>query len=227
MKKTFTIALFAIISICLNIPCLFGQEKVELFNGNDLKGWHAYSKSTGSVADAGKVFTVKDHMLVLSGPENGYIMTNDTFKNFKIIAEYRWELNVPEDQMKRTKNSGIMYNIPASLRDTLWPKGILCDVRVGLTGDFFLLNGATLTVKDSISKPAKAVVFPMFFEAEKPAGEWNTVEITSLNGKCTSIVNGQLVNEGINGSPTSGRILIQYERYPILFRKFELIKLTN
>lgn len=57
---------------------------------------------------------------------------------------------------------------------------------------------------------------------EKPAGEWNHLEVICDGDKITIIMNGVLVNEGTNSSHTKGKILIQSEGAELFFRKIEL-----
>jgi hypothetical protein len=218
---------FAVLSLPLVMLFLGAnaQEiKTKLFNGKNLNAWYAYVKSTGKHLDATEVFSVEDGNIKFSGDENGYLMSLDTFRNFHLIVEYKWETNPPENKKSKTKNSGIMYHIPFDVPDTFWPKGIQFQVKEGFTGDFVLLDNVTIQVSDSTNQPGKSVVMKRFADAEKPIGEWNTVEIISENGVCIQKLNGKLVNEGKNASVNSGRILLQYEGYPIYFRKVEVVR---
>ncbi|MBM3778115.1 MAG: DUF1080 domain-containing protein [Acidimicrobiia bacterium] len=70
--------------------------------------------------------------------------------------------------------------------------------------------------------------------AERPHGEWNTVEVIADHDTLTFIVNGRTVNKATNltvttngtkGPYTSGAIGIQSEGGEILFRRFELFPL--
>ena len=58
-----------------------------------------------------------------------------------------------------------------------------------------------------------------------PINEWNTLVITSYNGTITQELNGKLVNEGKAASVTKGRILLQYEGYPIDFKQVVILRL--
>ena len=218
---------FAVLS--LPFVMLFSVSKAQetntkLFNGKNLKAWYAYVKSTGKHLDATEVFSVEDGVVKFSGDENGYLMSLDTFRNFHLIVEYKWDINPPENKKSKTKNSGIMYHVPIDAQDTFWPRGIQFQVKEGSTGDFVLLDNVTIQVNDSTNQPGKSVAMKRFTDAENPIGEWNKVEITSKNGTCTQKLNGKLVNEGKNASVTSGRILLQYEGYPIYFRKMEIVR---
>jgi hypothetical protein len=64
-----------------------------------------------------------------------------------------------------------------------------------------------------------------YANAEKPSGEWNTLEIISFNGKCVHIVNGVIVNVGEDASIKNGRILLQSEYAEIYYRNVKIRKL--
>jgi hypothetical protein len=59
-------------------------------------------------------------------------------------------------------------------------------------------------------------------DVEKPDGEWNRMEVICDGGHITNIVNGVVVNEGFDASPSAGRIIVQSEKAEILFRRIEL-----
>jgi len=118
-----------------------------------------------------------------------------------------------------------MYLVPSTTSDTLWPKGIQFQIKEGATGDFVLLQDVTLQINGKTTVPGRSVVAARFEDAAKPVGEWNTIIITSVNGRVKQELNGKLVNEGTEASVSEGRILLQYEGYPIDFRKVVIKKL--
>jgi hypothetical protein len=59
-------------------------------------------------------------------------------------------------------------------------------------------------------------------DVEKPAGEWNTIEVICDGGTITNIVNGLVVNVGTESSQTHGKIQFQSEGAEILFRRIEI-----
>ncbi len=62
-------------------------------------------------------------------------------------------------------------------------------------------------------------------DVEKPAGEWNTLEIICKGDTITNILNGVVVNKATNVTPTKGKILFQSEGAEIFFRKLSLTPL--
>jgi hypothetical protein len=64
-------------------------------------------------------------------------------------------------------------------------------------------------------------------DAEKPAGEWNTADVT-INGKTISVViNGELVNEGTNLVDLPGRVGLESEFGPVQFRNIRLTPIAD
>jgi hypothetical protein len=59
-------------------------------------------------------------------------------------------------------------------------------------------------------------------DIEKPAGEWNRMEVVCDGDSITTILNGYVVNIGTKSSLTRGKILFQSEGAEILFRKIEV-----
>jgi hypothetical protein len=59
-------------------------------------------------------------------------------------------------------------------------------------------------------------------DVQKPAGEWNTLEVTANKDQITVYLNGTMVNEATDVRPDKGRIQIQSEGAEIFFRRVEL-----
>lgn len=195
------------------------QKTIKLFNQKNLAGWYAYEPVSGKQKDAAKVFHADKKMIRMYGEKLGYLMSEKSFQNFKLTVQYKWNVDSTFSRKSTKKNSGIMYLVPNATPDTLWPQGIQFQVKEGATGDFVMLQGVTMEIKDKKNEAGKSVVSPRFEDAEKPFGEWNTVVVTCQNGYVKQELNGKLVNEGTKASVAEGRILLQYEGYPIDFRK--------
>lgn len=201
------------------IPFLgFTQKKIKLFNGKNLDGWYAFEPEIGKQNNATNLFKVENNKIRLYGAKAGYIITNKSFKNFKLTMKFRWNTDTTFTRKNDKKNSGVMYLVPTDTPDELWPKGIQFQIKEGATGDFVLLQNKTLNINGTKTKPGKSVVATKFKDAEKPFGKWNTLTIIVLNGHVTQKLNNILVNEGLDASVLEGRILLQYEGFPIDFK---------
>jgi hypothetical protein len=204
---------------------VLAQKPITLFNQKNLKGWYAFEPEAGKQTDASKLFSVTNHMIRLYGKKAGYLMSKKSFHNFQLTVEFRWNTDTTFARKNNSKNSGVMYLVPQETPDELWPKGIQFQIKEGATGDFVLLQNVTLTIKGQQTEAGKSVVAKRFEDAFKAVGDWETLVVTCKNGVVKQELNGKLVNEGVNPSVTEGRILLQYEGFPIDFRKVEIKKL--
>ena len=59
-------------------------------------------------------------------------------------------------------------------------------------------------------------------DVESPWGEWTRLEVIAEGDRLTYLVNGKVVNEGVQASLTEGKILFQCEGAEIFFRRIEL-----
>ena len=151
-------------------------EVIKLFNGKDLAGWIFFLKDPS--VDPASVFTVKEGVISIKGDPFGYMRTTDSFSDYRLHVEWRWPVE--------PTNSGVFVH--AQTPDNIWIKCIECQLAAGNAGDFICMNGTDMnerTDKSSIVVKKKAQ------SSEKPAGEWNTMEVAcyallSLCQWCTS-----------------------------------------
>ncbi len=192
------------------------ENKIELFNGQDLDNWSIIVGSEdGEPKD---LFYVEDGLINTLGDPFGYIRTKESYSNFKLHLEWRWT--------EEPSNSGVLLNVQG--KDMIFPHCVEAQLMHGKAGDFVLMGkGAVITVKDSTylvtSEEKRYLAIPKFEESsEKPAGEWNTYEITSKDGTLELYVNGVLQNKGTGMSLTEGNIALQSEGGPMQFRNIYL-----
>ncbi len=200
-------------------------KDISLFNGENFEGWDIFLKDRGLDNDTEHDFLVEDGVIHVRGKELGYMRTKKGFNNYRFSVEVKWGERKwpPHQDLKR--DAGICYNIPDNEPDSIWPKSIECQIQEGDVGDIWLLSFSTITVNDSPNKPANHTRMVKKKDAEKPYGEWNTVEVISNNGKCTHIVNGVVVNEGEKASIINGRILLQSEYAEVYYRNVRIKQL--
>lgn len=201
------------------------QKCIPLFNQKNLEGWYAYDADAGKQNNAAGLFSVENNQIRLYGKKAGYLMSEKSFHNFVLTVEYKWNTDESFARKGNNKNSGVMYLVPNNTPDVLWPKGIQFQIKEGSTGDFVFLDNTPFHIKGKLIEPGKSVVSKKFADAEKPIGEWNTIVIKCKNGKVIQKLNGKLVNKGKQTTLPEGRILLQYEGFPIDFRKVDIKEL--
>lgn len=64
-----------------------GDKAVALFNGENLDGWEIHLVDPDVKIE--DVWSVADGVLVCKGEPLGYLATKDSFKNFRLVLEWR------------------------------------------------------------------------------------------------------------------------------------------
>jgi Domain of Unknown Function (DUF1080) len=153
-----------------------------LFDGQSTNGWHSYGKQS-----AGKIWSVKDGAFYLDAEakknlpgEGGDLVTNEEYDNFDLKLD--WKIG-PKG------NSGVIFYIhedTTQYHDT-YNTGLEMQVldngtptRPGHT-DGRLYTHRAGDLYDLLASK----------EAVHPQGEWNHVEVISLNGKLDFYMNGE------------------------------------
>ncbi len=202
-------------------------EMKPLFNGMNLEGWQSFLPTKGLNNDPDKVFSVEKGLLHISGKEFGYIRTEKLYKNFHLAVEFKWGKKKwpPRDADTTRRDNGILYYVPADVKDTVWPKSIECQIQEGDVGDIWLINSATVVVDGKRTEPKDYERIQKKANGEHATGKWNRVEVIANNGKITYIVNNKVVNKAEDPSLTEGKIVIQSEGAEIYYRKIEILEL--
>jgi hypothetical protein len=201
----------------------YSQQAQPLFNGKDFSGWYTFIKNRGKNNDSAGVFSVKDGLLHITGQEFGYLVTEKKFNDFHLVVEFKWGEKKYPPRENRVRDNGILYYVVDS--DKVWPRSIECQIQEGDCGDFWLIDSVTVVMDGARTQATKNTRIAKKKDNEKPSGEWNRLEIIAKDGKCTHIMNGEVVNEGTDASLRSGRILIQSEGAEIYYRKIEISQL--
>ena len=193
----------------------------ELFNGKDLSGWLSVADHdvTGGYSAAEPTWSVVDGAIRTTGTPFGYLRTKRAdYADFKLKLEYRWWRGTEKP------NSGVFLRlasetgafIPRCYENQLQPAGV-CSI--------FALGGSVLdgvaprnpydpanALSGIAAAPAKAP------SAEKPFGEWNTLEIEVRGDAITSRLNGVEMNRVRGLRNRKGAIALQAEGGAAEFR---------
>jgi Domain of Unknown Function (DUF1080) len=208
-----------------NIMPVTSDPFIPLFNGKNLAGWNTFLMNIGLNKDPNHNFKIDKSELFVSGKDLGYVITEKGYSNYHFKVDFKWGEKRWPPRENNKRDAGICYNIPISEPDSIWPQSIECQIQEGDVGDFWLLGFSTIKVNGVQNEPANHTRMIKQNDAEKPTGEWNTVEVISYNGKCVHIVNGVVVNVGEDASVKEGRILLQSEYAEIFYRNVKIRKL--
>lgn len=209
--KTILISVFMFLAVAG-----FSQKKQSLFNGKNLKGWTIF---VGDPAvNPEKFFYVKDGMIETVGIPAGYLRTKKEYSNYRLHVEWCY----PE----KPTNSGVLLHTNGP--DKIWVTHYQAQLKHGNAGDFIVHGvGEKATIRDSVytsTEKVKPVVPKLHPSNEKPAGEWNSFDITCKGNTIEVKVNGLLQNTATNCSLTKGGIGLQAEGSKIQFRNIWIEK---
>ena len=213
----------AIIAIGIFLMASCAQEKkVMLFNGKDLSNWEKVLFDSTGVPD--EVFQVEDGIIKVSGVPGGYIVTRESYSNYKLHAEWRWA--------EEPANSGVLLHVQEK-NLVEWPFCIEAQLKHSNAGDIVLIGtGSGATAKDSVyinlPDERRYKVIPRLEEnGENQPGEWNTYDITCDGNNIELIINGVVQNIASEATLIDGRIALQSEGGPIEFRNVFLVPLED
>ena len=202
MKRTLTALLTLGILCC--ISC--GERQTNLFNGKDLTGW-TFHLNPESDVPASEVFEVDDGVISIAGQPFGYMLTEQSFSDYKLHLEWRWT--------EEPSNSGIFLH--AEPIDAIWPRCAEVNLMAGRAGDMIASGGSAF---DELTEGRwlRSTVD----SAEKPAGEWNTAEIICQGNSIQAYVNGVLMNQA-HFDRSAGPIGLQSEGGPLEIRNIYIV----
>jgi len=152
-------------------------EWKQLFNGKDFTGWEHVGP--------GK-FVIEDGLLKTEGGMGLLWYTPQKFGN--CVIRVVWKVGTDKS------NGGIFIRIPTEPREEWMPVHYGYEVQIDNSQDDWHYTGVLYSLTKALAKPGK------------PAGEWNTTEIT-LDGTRTIVhVNGVKVTDYIEGQEVPPRV---------------------
>jgi hypothetical protein len=220
MKRNILLA-----SLCLLAYLPASAQTRSLFNGKDLKGWHADVPEMDKNPDARMPFVVRNGMLVSLGTPGGHLITDASYENFRLELEYRFA--------GKPGNCGalVFASTPRALY-AMFPKSIEVQMMHTNAGDFWCIE-EDIVVPDMEKRRGpkekwgvngdKLRRIPNLTDgSEKPVGEWNKMTIECLGNSIKVWVNDDFVNYGYDATAGKGQIALQAEGSEVEFRKVAL-----
>jgi hypothetical protein len=118
------------------------SEPIRLFNGTDLTNWYTWLSDTKREDPRG-VFTVADGLLHISGDGLGGITTTRQYRDYRLVAEYKWGSKTLGKRAARAKDSGILIHCigPDGSHSGAWPASFEAQIIQGGVGDFIVVSG--------------------------------------------------------------------------------------
>ena len=230
MGKTINqyLATFAVLALASG--CQTPAETIDLFNGEDLAGWHVDVPAADSLSDLPPSFFVRDDLLVSAGEPRGHLITDEIYSDYRLEVEYRFP-GTPG-------NAGVLVHAsrPRALYG-MFPKSIEVQGMHENAGDFWVIV-EDIEVPDMVARRGPAAewgitegtkrrIVNLTDGSENPLGEWNSMTIEAVGSAIRVWVNGDLVNDGFGATADRGQIALQAEGSEVEFRKVLLTPISE
>jgi hypothetical protein len=191
----------------------------------------------------------------ISGEIFGALTSAEEFENYHLKLEFKWGDEKFEPRTKAVRDSGVLYHCVGPHGGSgggsrAWMQSQECQIQENDCGDYWSVADAIADVEAepiTIDGKHKTVIYkpgaPTWtlpdtekltqkravksIENERPAGEWNTVEIICVGGTCRHIINGienmvltksRRMVDGKEVPLTKGRLQLQSEGAEIFYR---------
>jgi hypothetical protein len=214
-----------------------------------------YLEAIGTDRDPLKVFTVEtvdgSPVIHISGQGFGTITTTNEFDNFHLRLQFKWGEKRWAPRATARRDSGIVYYChgPLNAEDGCWPRSVELQIQEHDCGDLWAI-GTRITAR-ATKQGNNRIYNPQGEEstfirganrcikledAEKPHGEWNTLDLICLNGDSIHVVNGKVVMRLSNAQRVdgpapaplrTGTIGLQSEGAEVFYRNVEVRAITE
>jgi len=189
----------------------------------------------------------------VTGQGFGTITTKESFGNFHLRLQFKWGERKWGSKLHAARDAGLLYFCHGELgfEHKTWPRSVEFQIQEHDCGDLYVL--ATQITVNAVKRdrlwcyePAgKPTLFVQKLpignrcvkrvDAEKPHGEWNTLDLICLGADSIHAVNGVVVMRLHHAerldrdSPTpltSGQISLQTEGAEVYYRDVEITPIT-
>ncbi len=189
--------------------------------------------------------------LRVSGEGYGGISTQQEFENYHLTLQFKWGENKIPSFANRKRDSGLLYHAvgPHGVDARAWMRSQEFQIQEGDCGDYwgvaggifdvpvnkndkgelhYAKDGTMMTFSDSSSVGRRCWKDP---DAEKPTGEWNTIDLYVKGNASIHVINGVVVmrlynsrqsDKGKESPLTKGKVQLQSEGCEIYYRNIKL-----
>jgi hypothetical protein len=199
----------------LLIPALLGAQReegfVSLMPKEDVRELWIIE---GTPAES---WSVQNGVIACTGKPNGFLRSKKSYKNYLFRAEWRFQKEGWIGAPEKWPNAG--FFIHAGEVTNTWPKSFEVQGHYGEAASLFGVRGG------KIRGSKRGIIVPL---KERPLlGDWDRLEVGSINGGVVVVLNGKVVNAGVGAEPSAGNVCLQSEGWPVFYRNVEIRELPE
>ena len=228
-------------------------EPTSIVNGLDKNEKGFYIDPLGLNNDPLNVFSVvtedNEPAIRISGEVFGILVTDQIFENYHLKLEFKWGNKKYPPREDKKMDSGILYHSigPEGAWGGVWMKSLECQVQETDCGDFISVDTVFADIMarkdenngryyydptaDTLTFMPERSYCNKSQDYENPFGDWNTIEIYTVDGKSVHVVNGKVnmrlfnsryIIDGDEIKLSKGKIQLQSEGAEIFYRNIQL-----
>jgi hypothetical protein len=168
------------------------------------------------IATPAETWKVEADMVACTGDPRGYILTKKSYRNFILRLDIRFaHPDGLTDESAFPGNSGVLLHVSGERK--VWPACVEVQGKHVDTGRIIGIGGAPRVTATDDAAARKRVL--------QPVGEWNSLDIVSIDGAVSATLNGVLVCVSEAGPLREGPIGFQSEGSPVAFRNIRILEL--
>jgi hypothetical protein len=214
-----------------------------------------YVGTVGLNKDPKHVYTVVDlegkPAIRIAGEIFGALTSKEEYGNYHLRLEFRWGEKRWAPRAKQPRDSGLLYHCYGDhgAAGTFWMRSLECQIMEQDCGSYYNVGGGVIVdvegsrpgEKGRITYKKGGMKFTDVTQSilrgedyEKPAGEWNTIDLLAVGDKSVHLVNGKpnmilthIRKVGSKEPLTRGKIQIQSEGAEVFYRNIAIKPLSK
>jgi hypothetical protein len=202
-----------------------------------------YTQAVGFNKDERGVFTTAmvdgEPVLHVTGEIYGSVHTMQEFENYHLVVQFKWGSQKWPPRLTEPLDTGILYHVVGDHGVDYWKAWALSQefqIMEHSVGDWWQIAGSQIDIRCAKAAGETVPIYnpkaPLLSygpggagitclrgkDAEKPKGEWNTLELITFGDKSLHLVNGQVVMALSNSHYTKDDMLIPLTKGKILLQ---------
>jgi catechol 2,3-dioxygenase-like lactoylglutathione lyase family enzyme len=194
--------------------------------------------------------------LRISGEQFGGVSTKASYENYHLQLQFKWGSQKWHPREKGKMDSGLLYhaNGPHGADFGFWMQSHEFQIQQGDCGDYWGVAGGVFDVPARKDNDSTYVFDPLSAmrtfqdktpngrhatkvpDAEKPSGEWNTIDLYCVGDTAVHVVNGKVVMvlyhsrhlvDGALQPLTKGKIQLQSEGAEVFYRRIRMLPIQE
>jgi hypothetical protein len=197
-----------------------------------------------------------EKVIRVSGEQFGGLISKEEYENYHLRLQFRWGNLTWAPKKKRKKDSGLLYHSVGEPGgdNGFWMRSQEFQIEQGNVGDYWGVSGAFEDVLADKQNDSAYIYDPAGTlytfsthtppgrhctkkgDAEKPTGEWNTLDLYCHGDTSVQVVNGQIMmilyhsQQWDNGSASplaKGKLQIQSEGAEVYYKNIRISLLAS